>query len=184
MEFKGSQTEKNMRAALAGESIARNKYTYFGEKARKEGNIELAEMFERMALNESTHAKIWYTSLFGAIQESAKNLQNAASGEFEEWSHMYPDFAKTAREEGFEQQALMFEKIAEIEKNHEKQFMEAIIKLTKKPSATSEEAKPADIAPEKDGYRCMFCGATFEHRPDVCPVCEAIGSFEDCKIRK
>ena len=182
MEFKGSQTEKNMRSALAGESIARNKYTYFSEKARKEGNEELAKMFERMATNESTHAKIWYTSLFGAIADSSKNLQLAANGEFDEWSSMYPSFAKTAREEGFEQYAMMFEKIAEIEKSHEKQFMEALIQLSKGSAPAKAEEAPKAPAPMKDGHRCMFCGATFEGRPDVCPVCGAIGSFEECKI--
>lgn len=178
MDFKGSKTEANIRKALAGESIARNKYTYFGEKARQEGDLELSKMYERLAQNEAFHAKVWFKALYGPIPGNIENLQNAAAGEFEEWSNMYPDFAKTAREEGFEDLAKMFESIARIEKDHERQFMEAFVKLTKQ-QVNVEETKV-----EKDGYRCMFCGATFEDRPDVCPVCQAIGSFESCKIVK
>ena len=100
MDLKGTRTEQNIKAALAGESIARNKYTYFAEQARKEGQSEIAELFERMAGNESIHAKIWYTNLHGPIQGNMQNLRNAATGEFEEWSNMYPEFARVAREEG------------------------------------------------------------------------------------
>ncbi len=176
MDFKGSKTEKNLKAALAGESIARNKYTYFADQARKEGLPELGKMFDRLALNESTHAKLWYTSLNGKIGASIENLRKAAEGEMEEWSHMYPDFAKTAREEGFEDLAVMFEHVADIERDHEKQFMEAVIALAsgKDKAAQEEKRVPA--------YRCMFCGAVYEKRPDVCPVCGAIGSFESCTV--
>ena len=190
MEFKGSKTEQNIKAALAGESIARNKYTYFAGQAQKEGNKELAEMFERMAKNESFHAKIWYTTLNGAIPGSLDNLRNAASGEFAEWSDMYPDFAKVAREEGFEELAEMFERVAQIEKTHEKQFMEATIRLSKQMRAEASQPEPKleELEEEqkeiqvKDGYRCVFCGAVHETRLDVCPVCQAIGAFEPCKI--
>lgn len=182
MELKGTKTEQNLKAALAGESIARNKYTYFANQARKEGNEELAAMFERLAVNESTHARFWYTAIHGAIQDSTTNLRIAAAGELEEWSKMYPEFAKTAREEGFEDLAIMFEHVADIEKNHEKQFMETLMKMSAKKPAPAAEAAPVPkaegIKTEKVGYRCVFCGATFDQRPDVCPVCEAIGSFE------
>lgn len=185
MEFKGTRTEQNIKAALAGESIARNKYTYFAEQARKEGNAELAAMFERMAGNESIHAKIWFTTLYGAIGSNMENLRSAAAGEFKEWSSMYPEFAKIAREEGFEKLAVTFERVAEIEKNHEKQFMEAMIQLTKQSKEASQAAQAAEeehAVQKKPGYRCAFCGAVYENRMDVCPVCEAIGSFEPCTI--
>ena len=191
MNLKGTKTEQNIKMALAGESIARNKYTYFAEQAKKEGNTELVEMYERLARNEATNAKLWYIALHGAIPDSVQNLRTAATGEFEEWSHMYPDFAKTAREEGLEQMAVMFEHVAEIEKNHEKQFMEAIIKQTKQSStqsALTEKEKQfiEDTQPmqKTKGYRCAFCGATYDHRPDVCTVCQAIGSFDVCTISK
>ncbi len=184
MELKGTRTEQNIKAALAGESIARNKYTYYADQARKEGNPELAAMFERMAGNESIHAKIWYTALHGEVGSNMENLRSAAKGEFEEWSSMYPEFAKIAREEGFEKLAVTFERVAEIEKNHEKQFMEAMIELAK---ATKNQKVQLAIEQEhevqkKPGYRCAFCGAVYESRLDVCPVCEAIGSFEPCTI--
>lgn len=186
MEFKGSKTEQNLKAALAGESIARNKYTYFAEQARKEGLEDLGKLFDRLAVNETTHAKLWYTSLNGPIQSSMQNLHQAAAGEMEEWSRMYPSFAETAREEGFEDLAAMFEHVADIERDHEKQFMEAVVELSKRTKTGEnvqkvEEEKPAQRVP---AYRCMFCGAVYEQRPDVCPVCGAIGSFESCTVVK
>ena len=192
MELKGSQTEKNLKAALAGESIARNKYTYFATQARKEGLTELADMFERLSINECTHAKFWYTAVHGAMRPSAENLEIAAAGELEEWSRMYPSFAATAREEGFDDLAMMFERVAAIEKDHEKQFMEAIIRMKQAKQASSaaaqtpRQAKPQEAPKqEKMGYRCQFCGAVFEgDRPDVCPVCGAIGSFDPCTVLK
>ena len=189
MELKGSQTEKNLKAALAGESIARNKYTYFAAQARKDGREELAKMYERLAVNESTHAKFWYTAIHGPIQGTLENLQISAAGELEEWSNMYPAFAKTAREEGFEELAVMFEHVADIEKTHEKQFMEAIIREKSaarasqpvEASAPVAKAAPAPVVKQpqtKTGYRCAFCGAIYDERHDVCPICQAIGSFE------
>lgn len=188
MDLKGTKTEQNVKAALMGESVARNKYTYYADQARKEGNQEIAALFDRMAGNESVHAKIWFTTLNGAIKGNLENLKDAAAGEFGEWSDMYPQFAAVAREEGFEQLAVMFEKVAEIEKNHEKQFMEAMVRLMKSGKEASaagqkeQSVKPAQPVKKKHGYRCMFCGAIYEDRLDVCPVCQAIGSFEDCEI--
>lgn len=189
MELKGTRTEKNIKAALAGESIARNKYTYYAEQARREGRPEIAEMFERMAGNESIHAKIWFTNLYGAIGGNMENLRKSAAGEFEEWSNMYPEFARIAREEGFEHLAVLFERVADIEKNHEKQFMQAMVQLNRQEKAeaaaqTRQAAVVEKEEPHKErpGYRCVFCGAVFESRLDVCPVCEAIGSFDPCTI--
>lgn len=184
MELKGTRTEQNIKAALAGESIARNKYTYFAEQARKEGHPEIAELFERMAGNESIHAKIWYTNLNGPIKSNMQNLRSAAAGEFEEWSDMYPEFARVAREEGFEDLAVLFERVAQVEKSHEKQFMEAVIQLNKQMRAEAAQAaaEEEEKIQHKEGYRCIFCGAVFDERLDVCPVCEAIGSFEPCTV--
>ena len=201
MELNGSQTEKNLKMALAGESIARNKYTYFEDQARKSGEPELADLYERLARNESTHARLWYTALYGNIPGNLENLKQAVSGEFEEWSNMYPACAKTAREEGFDDLAVMFEHVASIEKDHEKQFLEAMIQLSKKIRAaektdatvTVEEklAEQVKEAVEEESihvdkrdtvaYRCQFCGAVYGQRLDVCPVCQAINSWELCK---
>ena len=116
MELKGSQTEKNLMAAFAGESQARNKYTYFASKARKEGYEQIAAIFEETANNEKEHAKLWFKAL-GGIGTTAENLVSAANGENEEWTEMYPEFARVAREEGFIALALQFEAVAKIE-NH------------------------------------------------------------------
>lgn len=173
MNIKGTKSEANIKKALFGESLARNKYTYFAQKAKEEGNEEMAHLFERMATNEMNHAKIWF-KVINQIGTTNDNLKEAASGEYDEWTSMYPSFAQTAREEGLEELAMMFEKVAEIEKDHERQFLLAFAKNS---NIKKEETKT------KKGYRCMFCGASFEHRPDVCPVCEAIGSFEECEIK-
>ena len=182
MQLQGSQTEKNLKTALAGESLARNKYTFFAAKAKKEGHPEIAELFEKMAVNESTHAKLLYISLYGNIGDSLSNLKIAASGENDEWMTMYPDFAKIAREEGFPELASLFERIAEIEKDHEKRFLAAMLKLMQKnKQETVAESQPVKTVA---GHRCMFCGASFAQRPDVCSVCGAIDSFEPCEIVK
>ncbi|MEG1994315.1 MAG: rubrerythrin family protein [Oscillospiraceae bacterium] len=173
MNIKGTKSEENIKKALFGESVARNKYTYFAQKAKEEGNETMANLFERMATNEMNHAKIWFKVLNG-IGTTNDNLKTAATGEYEEWTSMYPSFAKTAREEGLEDLAKMFEKVAEIEKDHERQFLLAFAKNS---NLNNEEPKT------KKGYRCVFCGASFEERQDVCPVCEAIGSFEECEIK-
>ena len=180
--LKGTQTEKNLRAALAGESLARNKYTYYAMKATEEGNTEVAELFETMARNETYHAKVWFQQLYGEMKDSKDNLQEAAGGEYKEWKDMYPSFAQTAREEGLENIAVLFDRVAEIERNHEETFLKAFIALTDKKDGA---AAPAD-APKTivNGYKCQFCGAIFEERPTVCNVCKAIGSFDNVKIEK
>lgn len=183
MNIKGTQTEKNLWAAFSGESVARNKYLFFAEQARKEGNNEVADLFERMAQNEGVHGKMLFNRLNG-IQDSAANLQSAITGEYGEWTSMYPDFAKKAREEGFEEIAMLFDNIAKIEKDHEFRFMTALSKLYAKDKAPIEEPRKKERTVTATGYRCIFCGAVFEERPDVCSVCEAIGSFEKTTYQK
>lgn len=178
MDLKGTKSMANIKAALTGESLARNKYTYYAIQAKKEGFDEIADLFEKMAKNETTHAKIWFTLLNNGLGTTEKNIQDAANGENGEWTNMYPRFASIAREEGLEELAQMFEKVADIEKDHERQFIKALIKLKNAQNGT--ETAPSQNT--KVGYRCMFCGGTFEDRPDVCPVCGAIGSFENCEI--
>lgn len=189
MDIKGTSTEKNLMAAFQGESMARNKYLFFAERAREENHNEIAELFESLATNEGMHGKLLYQKLKG-VDTTSKNLQTAANGEYGEWHSMYPKFAEEARKEGFEDIAKLFENIAKIEKDHEYRFMKALMTLmsgsnNKYTSKTeidkTEEVKKTTIV---SGYRCMFCGAVFEERPDVCPVCEAIGSFEETKIKK
>lgn len=124
MELKGSKTEQNLMTAFAGESQARNKYTYYASKARKDGYEQLAAIFEETANNEKEHAKLWFKELHGGdIPDTATNLEDAAAGENYEWTDMYKNFAETAREEGFTRLAMLFEKVGEIEKEHEKRYL-------------------------------------------------------------
>lgn len=173
MDFPASKTAENLRKALAGESIARNKYTYFAQAARANGHNDVADAFEQMAKNEMMHAKFWFEQLYGKPEDTAKCIAQAAQGEYGEWHDMYPDFARQAREEGFEELAVMFEKVADIERTHENRFLT----LLAKQDTVSAAAKPQPKQ-KKEGYRCQFCGAIFENRPDVCDTCGAIGAFE------
>ncbi len=187
MEFKGSRTEQNLLAAFSGESMARNKYLFFAEKARQEKQEEVAELFEKMAQNEGVHGRLLYHYLKG-VGSSAANLQEAIQGEYGEWSSMYPSFAQIAKEEGFTEVSTLFEQISKIEKDHEFRFLSALAKLSSATSAAAQQAAPVSAAGSKtvtvEGYRCMFCGATYEKRPDVCDVCQAIGSFEPTTFQK
>ena len=122
MDIKGTKTEANLKAAFAGESQARNKYTYFASKAKKDGYVQIASIFEETANNEKEHAKMWYKLLNGGISSTIDNLKDAAEGENFEWTDMYAGFAKDAREEGFEEIAKLFEGVAAIEKEHEERF--------------------------------------------------------------
>ena len=179
MGLKNTKTEENLRTALAGESIARNKYTYFAAAARACGDEEVAAAFEEMAKNEMTHARFWFEQLYGKPTETKDCLIKAAHGEYEEWHGMYPAFAAQAREDGLEELALMFEHVAAIERSHENRFMALMAQMAKK---GKEEAAPAVEEQKtkvlKDGYRCKFCGEVTPDRQDVCSVCGAIGSFE------
>lgn len=179
-ELKGSQTEKNISAALKGESLARNRYTFFEEQARKEGLEDIADMYEKMSKNETMHAKMWFKLLNNGLGNSLDNLKVSAEGENGEWTSMYPEFAKTAREEGYDEIANMFDQVAQIEKDHEYTFLKTYLTLRsnlEKQTFNQEENHETKV--EKTVYRCMFCGAAFDERPDVCSVCGAIGSFEE-----
>lgn len=176
MSIKHAKTEENLRKALAGESIARNKYTYFAQAARAAGNEEVAAAFEQMAKNEMAHAKFWFEQLYGKPTGVQDCLTRAAQGEYDEWHDMYPEFARQAREDGMEDLAIMFEKVAAIERSHESRFLTLLAKLSRPEDAPASQ-KPAPKQ-KKSGYRCQFCGAIFEKRPDVCDTCQAIGAFD------
>lgn len=191
MNLKGSRTEQNLLAAFSGESMARNKYLFFAEKARQEGHQEVADLFEKMAQNEGVHGRLLYQYLKG-VGNSSSNLQEAIQGEYGEWSSMYPSFAQVAREEGFEMVGKLFDEISKIERDHEFRFLAALTKLNagaagaakEEPAAAVQKPAAAPQVVTVQGYRCMFCGATYETRPDVCDVCQAIGSFEPTTIQK
>lgn len=164
MELKGSQTEKNLWAAFAGESQARNKYTYYASRAKKDGYVQISNVFQETADNEKEHAKIWFKLVEG-IGDTKENLKSAAAGENEEWTSMYPGFAKTAREEGFEKIARLFEAVADIEKEHETRY-----KLLLKNIEEDKAFKKG----EKILWQCLNCGYVCEafEAPEKCPVCD------------
>ena len=170
MNLADTKTAENLQTALAGESIARNKYSSFAQTARSNGDEEVAAAFERMAKNEMMHARFWYEQLFGTPGDTEECLEQAAQGECDEWSRMYPEFARQAREEGLEELALMFMRVAAIERGHEREFRSLLSRLTQ-PEAEAQKQK-------KSGCRCQFCGAIFEDRPDECGTCRAVGAFE------
>ena len=164
MELKGSQTEKNLQTAFAGESQARNKYTYFASKAKKDGYEQIAAIFEETANNEKEHAKMWFKLLNGGIGTTEENLKAAAEGENYEWTDMYAGFAKTAREEGFDAIAKLFEGVAAIEKHHEERYRKLLKNIEDK------------VVFSKDGdaiWQCRNCGhiVVGKEAPKVCPVC-------------
>ena len=175
MELKGSQTEKNLMAAFSGESEARNKYTYFASKARKEGYEQIAAIFEETALNEKEHAKIWFKLLNGGeIPSTLENLNAAAAGENYEWTDMYDGFAKTAKEEGFDRIAYLFEAVGKIEKEHEERYKKLIENLQD------------GLVFSRDGdkiWKCRNCGHIVigKDAPAVCPVCNHPQSFFEIK---
>ena len=129
--LKGTKTEANLLAAFAGESQARNKYTYYASKAKKDGYVQIANIFEETAANEKEHAKIWFKLLHDGIPSTVENLKDAAEGENYEWTDMYAGFAKEAREEGFEHIAVLFEKVGEIEKEHEERYKKLLANILK-----------------------------------------------------
>ncbi len=164
MELKGSQTEKNLQTAFAGESQARNKYTYFASKAKKDGYVQIARIFEETAENEKEHAKMWYKLLNGGISSTADNLKAAADGENYEWTDMYAGFAKTAREEGFTEIAKLFEGVAAIEKEHEERYRKLLDNVNKE----AVFSKDGDVI-----WQCANCGhiCVGKKAPETCPVC-------------
>ena len=173
MELKGSKTEQNLMEAFAGESQARNKYTYFASKAKKEGYEQIAAIFEETALNEKEHAKIWFKELQG-IGTTAQNLETAANGENYEWTDMYAEFAKTAKEEGFERLAFLFEEVGKIEKEHEERYRKLLENV--------ENGKVFE-AGEVKIWKCRNCGhiVVGTNPPEVCPVCNHPKSFFEIK---
>ena len=176
MELKGSQTEKNLITAFAGESQARNRYTFFASKARKEGYVQIADIFEETANQEREHAKRLFKFMtggeaevaaafpFGVIGETTDNLKAAAAGENHEWTSMYPAFADTAREEGFEEVAAAMESIAVAEKQHEKRYLD----LARNIDEGKVFKKDASVV-----WRCRNCGYLHEgpEAPEICPAC-------------
>ncbi len=171
MNLKGTKTEKNLLEAFAGESMARNKYTYFASKAKKDGYVQIAELFEATANNEKEHAKMWFKLLEGgAIKGTADNLLAAAQGENDEWTDMYARMAKEADEEGFVEIAAKFRMVAAIEKTHEERYRKLLANVE------------GGLVFSKDGdviWECSNCGHIHigKKAPEVCPVCDHPQSY-------
>lgn len=174
MELKGSRTEANLMAAFAGESQARNKYTYYASKAKKDGYVQIANIFEETAANEKEHAKIWFKLLHGGMPDTMENLLDAAAGENFEWTDMYAEFAKVAKEEGFDKIAYLFEAVGEIEKEHEARYRKLIANLEN------------GLVFSKEGdaiWQCSNCGhiVVGKKAPEKCPVCDHPQSYFQVK---
>jgi rubrerythrin len=175
MELKGSKTEQNLRDAFAGESQARNKYTFFASKAKKEGYEQIADLFSQTAANEKEHAEIWFKLLVGGeIATTTENLKDAASGENHEWTIMYDEFAKVAKEEGFNNIAGLFKKVGEIEKEHEERYL----KLLKNIEDGSVFSRNGDTV-----WKCRNCGHIHSGKqaPEMCPVCSHAKAYFEIK---
>ena len=162
-DLKGTKTEKNLWEAFAGESQARNKYTYFASKAKKDGYVQIAKIFEETAANEKEHAELWF-KLLGGIGDTAQNLKSAAEGENYEWTDMYASMAKDAREEGFDHIAFLFEEVGKIEKDHEERYRKLLSNVE------------GGLVFSRDGdmiWQCSNCGHIHvgKQAPEVCPVC-------------
>ena len=175
MELKGSKTEQNLMTAFAGESQARNKYTFFASQAKKDGYEQIAAIFQETADNEKEHAKLWFKLLNGgAIGSTEENLKAAAAGENYEWTDMYAEFAKTAKEEGFTRIAYLFEEVGKIEKEHEERYLKLL-----------ENVKEGKVfeAGEVKIWKCRNCGHIVigTSAPEVCPVCNHPKAFFEIK---
>lgn len=175
MELKGSKTEKNLLAAFAGESQANTKYRYFASKAKKDGYVQIANIFEETANNEKEHAKMWFKLLKGgSMPPTLDNLKEAADGENYEWTDMYAEFAEDARKEGFEDIAIAFESVAAIEKEHEERYRKLLANIE------------GDMVFSKDGdviWQCINCGhiCIGKKAPEICPVCAHPKSYFQVK---
>jgi rubrerythrin len=175
MELKGSRTEQNLMAAFAGESQARNKYTYFASKAKKDGYEQIAAIFEETANNEKEHAKMWFKLLEGGeIKSTPENLKAAAEGENYEWTDMYKDFAEVAKEEGFDHIAFLFEGVAKIEKEHEERYKKLLKNIDD------------ELVFSNDGdaiWVCRNCGHVVvgKNAPKICPICSHPQSYFERK---
>ena len=164
MNLKGSKTEQNLMTAFAGESQARNKYSYYASKAKKDGYVQISKFFEETANNEKEHAKIWFKLLHDGIGDTMDNLLDAAEGENYEWTDMYATFAKEAKEEGFDKIAFLFEEVAKIETEHEERYR-ALLANIKEGKVFKRDGKIAWI--------CSNCGHIHygDEAPELCPVC-------------
>ena len=177
MELKGSRTEENLRTAFAGESQAHTKYLYYASKASKDGYVQIGKMFEETVRNEKEHAKIWFKLLHdGGVPSTEENLADAAAGENYEWTDMYAGFAKTAREEGFDEIAFLFEKVGAIEKTHEERYRKLLKNIQD------------DVVFSRDGdviWECSNCGHIVigKKAPEVCPVCNHPKSYFQIKAQ-
>ncbi len=175
MNIKGTKTEANLWAAFAGESQARNKYSYYASKAKKDGYEQIAALFEETAANEKEHAKIWFKLLHGgSVPSTIENLKDAAAGENFEWTDMYAGYAKTAREEGLDDIATLFEEVAKIEREHEERYLKLLANIE------------GGIVFSRDGdmiWKCRNCGhiVVGKNAPDVCPVCAHPQSYFEIK---
>ncbi len=175
MNFKGSRTEANLLAAFAGESQARNKYTYYASAARKEGYQQIAEIFETTANNEKEHAKLWFKYLHsGSIPNTVENLKDAAAGEKYEWTEMYKDFAKVADEEGFTEIAEAMRLVADVEKEHEARY-NALLKNVQEKKVFEKDQVVVWI--------CRNCGHVYvgKEAPEVCPTCKHSQAYFELK---
>ena len=170
-DIKGTKTEQNLQIAFAGESQARNKYTYYASKAKKEGYVQIANIFEETAGNEKEHAKMWFKLLNGgSIKDTISNLKDAAAGENYEWTDMYETFAKEAREEGFDDIAFLFEEVGKIEKEHEERYLQLLKNIEE-----GQVFKKGEVVV----WKCLNCGHIHvgETAPEVCPVCNHPQSY-------
>jgi rubrerythrin len=175
MKLKGTKTEANLMAAFAGESQARNKYTYFASQAKKDGYEQIAAIFEESASNEKEHAKIWFKLLNeGAVPSTKENLLAAAQGENEEWTSMYKEFAEVAKEEGFTDIACLFEEVGKIEKEHEERFLKLLDNI--KGESVFEKK-------QEETWTCRNCGYVYSGKKaiKVCPVCNHPESYMEVK---
>ena len=175
MELKGSKTEQNLMTAFAGESQARNKYTFYASKARKEGYEQIAAIFEETANNEREHAKMWFKELNGGvIPDTLTNLRDAANGENYEWTDMYKEFAETARAEGFDEIARLFEGVGKIEHHHEERYLKLVGNI---------EDNLVFQRGEDKVWICRNCGhiTVGKSAPSICPVCAHPQSFMELK---
>ncbi len=175
MKFKGSKTEKNLMEAFAGESQARNKYTYFASKAKKDGYEQIAAIFQETADNEKEHAKLWFKLLNGGeISSTVENLKSAAEGENYEWTNMYDRMAKEAKEEGFKKIAYLFEEVAKIEKEHEDRYRKLLENVKEEKVFEAGEIKI---------WKCRNCGhiVVGTKAPKICPVCTHPKAFFEIK---
>ena len=173
-ELKGSRTEANLMAAFAGESQARNKYTFYASQARKDGFVQVASIFENTAANEKEHAEIWFKLLHNGMPGTVDNLKDAAAGENYEWTDMYAGFAKVAREEGLDDIAALFEGVARIEKEHEERYRKLLANI---------ESNQVFSRSTVQVWRCSNCGHIHvgTDAPDVCPVCSHPKAYFELK---